>query len=215
MSEHRIGIVVFLWCILGSLVGGIAAAAPVLDQESPALGESFPADYTGVYWQQGVTAGVAGLLTRVDLYIAQPGDFWDLNIWRGAPWQNRPADFYLYATLWDVPAGWLSLDVSAGGLLFDVGDQFTIGVNGIAGGDGFKGPWLGGSHVVPGGAYAGGALWWDDFYHGGAAYGGGNGDYDFAFRTYMDPQVVPAPAAVALVALGAGLVARLRTRRSL
>ncbi len=210
MSGHRIAVFVLLWSVLGVLTGGIATAAPVLDQESPAWGESFPANYTGVYWQQGVTVGVAGLLTRIDLYITQPGDFWDLNIWRGAPWQNGLSDFYLPAALWDVPAGWLSLDVSAGGLLFDVGDQFTIGVSGIAGGDGFEGPWLGGNHVAPGGAYAGGALWWDDFYHGG-----GNGDYDFAFRTYMDPGVVPAPTAVVLSALGAGLVGWFRRRRTM
>ena len=105
MSGRRIGVVVLLWCVLGTLACGIATAAPVLDQESLALGESFPADYTGVYWQQGVTVGAAGLLTRVDLYITQPGDFWDLAIWRGAPWRSGFPDFDLYAQLWDVPAG--------------------------------------------------------------------------------------------------------------
>mgnify|MGYP001287901168 CR=1 FL=1 len=201
------------WVVAMGLWSGTAAAAPLLDQESPALGESFVADYTGVYWQQGVTVAMAGRLSRVDLYVAESGDFLGLGIWRGAPWQNDAADFHTSGILWDVPVGWLSVDVSAGGLMFDVGDQFTIGVAGTGGG--IVGPSFGGSHSTPDGGYAGGTLWWDYFYSGAERYHDGSGDYDLAFRTYVEPAGIPAPAALVLGALGAGLVGWFRRRRSL
>lgn len=211
MSGKNLGAVAVMCGIVLSLSAGLTMAAPVLDQESPVIDEFEFWLYAGssnVTCQQGVTVGVTGLLTRVELYAVNAGTT-PLTINAGAPWQSDASDF---ATVFVAAGeGWTGVDVSAAGLFFNAGDQFVIGVGGTD-----SGLWLVGSDVLPDGAYAAGELWLRQI--GDAPIPTSGGADDLAFRTYVDSQsspTVPAPAGVLLGTLGTGLVGWLRRRRSL
>ncbi|MCP4246005.1 MAG: hypothetical protein GY778_03055, partial [bacterium] len=101
----------------------------------------------------------------------------------GGPWQTDPHDIEL---LFDPPGpGWTYIDATAAGLEFAVGDKFVIGVQGIG-----ENLWFGGSSPSPGGPYAGGQLWFQ-----GSVYQGGQ--YDMAFRTYVQSVAATPPSPVA------------------
>ena len=94
--------------------------------------------------------------------------------------------------MFHLASGWGSIDVSSAGLVFDVGDKFVIGIQGIHDGT----LRLGGSYKQPGGLYDDGYLWlaatvWPD--------------YDLAFRTY-----VPEPTTILLLGLGGFALLRKR-----
>lgn len=216
MSGRKIGVFGVLCGIVLSLSAGFATAAPVLDQESFAIEPWFAAGSSEWLFQQGVTVGIAGQLTRIELYAYNAGTT-PLYINAGAPWQFDASAFA--ATFEATGEGWVGVDVSAASLFFNAGDQFVIGVGAGLEPDVASDLRLEGSSVQGGGAYAGGELWswnidsseprlmWD-------------GEADLAFRTYVDlgdnpTPTVPAPAAVVLGVLGTGLTGWLRKRRSL
>lgn len=216
MSGRKIDVFGVLCGIVLSLSAGLATAAPVLDQESPAIDPWFAAGSSEWLFQQGVTAGIAGQLTRIELYAYNAGTT-PLYINAGAPWQY---DASAFATTFVAEGeGWVGVDVSAASLFFNAGDQFVIGVGAGLEPDVASDLRLEGSSVSPDGAYAAGELWsWniDD----PAPQLHWDGEADLAFRTYMDTRdnptpTVPAPAAVVLGVLGTGLTGWLRRRRSL
>ena len=199
MSGRKIVVLGVLCGIVLSLSAGLASAAPVLDQESPAMDPWFAAGSSEWLFQQGVTVGIAGQLTRIELYAYNAGTT-PLYINAGAPWQFDAFDFR--ATFEATGEGWVGVDVSAASLFFDAGDQFVIGVGAGMEPDVASDLRLEGSSVQGGGAYPGGELWswnidsseprlhWD-------------GEADLAFRTYVElgdnpTPTVPAPAAVVL-----------------
>ncbi|RJP30933.1 MAG: hypothetical protein C4547_16030 [Phycisphaerales bacterium] len=149
-----------------------AASAPageVLDQQSPVGNTGFNGSSDTLTWQQEVNVGIAGLLSRVEVNINNPGraDFF-INV--GPPWQTDPHDFsiILEANVRD----WVSVDVSSANIQLDVGDRFVIGIKGRNENLGFTGSGF------PG-LYDRGEL-----YLNGNVYVGPN-QFDIAFRTWM------------------------------
>jgi hypothetical protein len=165
--------------LLCTLFSGGATAATVLDQA-----HEFPdnVSYNGFSpsftWQQGVTAGVTGLLSSIDLHFRDDGSV-NFFVNLGAPWQADANDYQ--DTSLDVAVGWNSVDVSAANIFINSGDIFSIGLTGINVGN----PLPRGSGGVD--AYTDGTL-----YLNGFVYTEGNSDFNF--RTYVE--VVPVPAAV-------------------
>lgn len=160
-----------------------AVAGDVLDQESPV--EPFPFGNTGfnasadiLVWQQEVTVGVAGRLSRIELFANSAGSA-TIGINLGAPWQTDANDF---ETTMLVGAGqvrtWVSIDMSASGLSFDVGDKFVIFIQGNNDGLG-----LIGSSFAPNGSYTAGRLWVN---LPAPPRPTSNGEADFGFRTFVD-----------------------------
>jgi hypothetical protein len=205
MSSRKIAVFGIVLC----LSAGLATAAPVLDQESPVVdGFWFSAGASTALWQQEVTVGITGQLTRIELYARNAGTT-PLYVNAGTPWQSDGSEFA--TTFVATGSGWTGVDTSAAGLFFNAGDQFVIGVGGTD-----SGLELNGSSVSPDGAYVVGELWitWADSEPELWA----DGERDLAFRTYMDSgnnPTVPAPAAVVLGVLGTGLTGWLRRHRSL
>jgi hypothetical protein len=117
-----------------SLVPTAAFAAPVLDQQQAGLDTEFavsPKNGPGYHWQQGITAGVTGQFTSVDLYFFYTGTV-NFGINLGAPWQTdaNSIEFTSVAV-----AGWNSYDLTSanpytGGGLFLNGDLLIDNGNG-------------------------------------------------------------------------------------
>lgn len=173
------------------------AAAPVLDQAYDDIGgTNFTGGIAGYQWQQGVTAGLGGLLTSVELNFASTGTT-RVYVNLGAPWQTDADDFSAAVA---VPAvGWTSVDVSNAGIFLAPGDEFSLGFEGF--GSSSTAPTVTGHQGN--GTYAGGAL-----FYNGSGFTNGSLTSDINFRTYVDTAVVvPLPAAAyLLVSCLAGLV---------
>lgn len=177
------------------------AATPVLDQSYDVIGDTnFNGGSSGYQWQQGVTAGLDGLLSSVELNFASTGST-RVFINVGAPWQ---ADSNEFSSTVDVSTtGWTSIDVSGAGIYLAPGDMFSIGVEGF--GSGFAPAFTG---FQGDGTYAGGAL-----YYNGTGYTNGALTSDINFRTYVDAAAVPLPAAAYLMGSGVLVLVTVFRRR--
>jgi len=206
MIAHNSRSLAIACVLISGVIGGIASAAPVLDQESPYVGAGFNAGTSQGSWQQEVTVGMTGQLTRIELYAQGVGTT-PLSINAGGPWQSDPSEFSTLFT--SAGQGWVAIDTTSAGLFFNAGDTFVIGLGGTD-----SGLWMGGSYVSPNGGYEAGRLW----YNSTGSIAPFGPEWDIAFRTYVDAQsnpAVPAPAALVLSSLGTGLIGWLRRRRSL
>jgi hypothetical protein len=157
-----------------------AADTLVFDQVSlPTNVTYFKADNRT--FQQGVTAGVTGLLVRIDLFLRTDDPF-ELTLTRGAPWRDDAPDTVLQVT--PPPFGSGMIDISAAGFSVTAGEEYTIGLTGSNPNDEFvranQGDYLGG-----------------DFYINGDL----QPDRDLGFRTVV--LLVPEPSTTALVAFAA------------
>ena len=155
----------------------------------------------GTTWQQGVTAGLGGLLGQVDIFYGgnlgpppqgPPAEvllFLDL----GPPWQDAP---YAFEHILVFNAGQgaqrVMVDVSSANIVLQPGDEFVIGLTSASTGAG----------VLP--TFTGELL--NDRYLGGQLFMNRNpllvGTSDLNFVTYIKEMPIPEPAAIILLILG-------------
>lgn len=171
-------------------------ASSVLDQSAPFGHGQF---YKPNLWQQGVTAGLTGQLTQIDIDFLTTQTI-EITLYDGAPWNAGIADHtqsYVPSTI-----GLGSIDVSAANFMVSAGSAFTIGVRGF----GANTPMFRGNITN---TYPDGAL-----YINGDIGGLGNpseGLYDMTFNTYVDP--IPEPVSLCLLLSGGiGTILLRRTR---
>jgi len=192
-----------------------AHAVPLLDQAWDVI------DVTSVsavgtvgpnVYQQGVTAGLTGKLSAVDLYVNSvfPSypyfiDTFSLFVNLGAPFQTDAADYRANVTV--TTAGWHTFDLSAANIFVNAGDQFAIGFGflglpiSIDPGFDLVGPFIGTDFN---GGYAGGALYAlsPPIFPNMPPRLFGPSDTDIYFRTYVEPTSVTEPGTIALLGLG-------------
>lgn len=183
--------IIVISCAFAVGLTSTAQAGLILDQTQEGTNASFNADASSLEWQQSIAVGVAGLLAQIDIYVAAAGSS-TFYVNAGSPWQNDAHDFVLnFSTK---STGWHSIDVSAAGLIFNVGDVFVFGWDNTDGG-----LWVGGQFIDGGDPYPAGELWLNqnEFLPG----------WELAFRSW----VIPAPSGLALL-LCAGLFGSRRRR---
>lgn len=157
--------------------------------------------YSDIVYSQQVTAGISGFIGRIEFYHLDLGDAsgeMELFISTASGPASSP---FAYSELVDVSVlgdGWFGIDVSASGLSFQAGEQFTIGI--AATGNGFA---RFRASRLPSPEYAGGDLWYQ-----GSSFGPNPvlRNNDLFFRTYL----TPAPASLAVLGLGCVAVRRRR-----
>ena len=155
-----------------------AAGKPTLDQVNTATVSSTINGGASPYeWQQGVRAGIAGQLTRIDVFVVIDPSFdgvstTEVSLTLGQPWQNSgPA----WSTTAILKAGWNTFNVSKANVFVDVGDPYAIGIHGYD-----QDEFNPGIAISYGEQYPGGEL----FLNGSSAESVGN---DLLFRTFVRP----------------------------
>ena len=167
---------------------------PILDQvNDEGLGSVwFNGGYSYIQKQQGVTAGMDGQLLGIDLW--HYGSFGNgtsvIGINLGEAWQYDEADYEVLVTLPNRPFPQIEyVDFSEADIQLSAGDKFTICVRGSDGdlngiglhGNGNYGP-----------RYFGGMLWtWNHRISGEPGLVFDSEDYDYKFRTWMEPPPGP------------------------
>jgi hypothetical protein len=157
-----------------------AKGRPILDQYNTDTLSSSLNGGSGAYeWQQGVTAGITGQLSRLALYVVLAPDIGEtastqISVSVGPPWRaGAPAWMTVTAP---VVSGWNSFDLSKAKIFVTAGDEYVIGIHGQSASN-FN-PAFGISY---GDQYVGGDL----FLNGSTAGSEGN---DLLFRTYVKQQ---------------------------
>jgi hypothetical protein len=171
-------------------------AIPVVDQQQTSTSFVFNGQYI---WQQGITAGISGQLTGIDLHFVSSGVA-NFGINLGAPWQTD-TDSAVISSLVNA-AGWNYFDLTSSGIYLVAGQQFTIRFLGLTTNfsGGFPNPYAGGALFTEGQPFI--------------------NDTDAAFRTYIETTVPVADAGsswvlIAISILVIGVLRLGRTRLSL
>jgi len=152
-----------------------ATGRPILDQFNTVISSSINGGSAAYEWQQGITAGIAGQLTRIDLFVTIDPSLGEmapteLSVKLGSPWQNGATEWVTTAVL---SSGWNTFDLAKAKIFLEVGDEYAIGIHGQSQ-DNFN-PGFGISYDDQ---YPGGDL----FLNGSSAESEGN---DLLFRTYV------------------------------
>lgn len=179
-----------LLSVVSMLFVAVPADASIqLDQAYDTLGNTTFSAPSANFWQQSVTAGLTGELSKIEFHAARNGGDFNISVNEGAGWQSDTNDFEI---VYSAVVGWNTIDVSSAGLQVSSGSQFVIGINGIDADlyvpGGSPGPYSGGSTYLNGSEFAGGS-------------------FDLNFRTYVNAVPEPTTAVIWLMFAGVGMLA--------
>jgi hypothetical protein len=156
----------------------IQGGRPILDQyNTKILSSSVNGGSSAYEWQQGITAGIAGQLTQIALFVQNSDSSGEtaptqVSVTLGSPWQSGAAAWTTTAVL---HPGWNTFNVTNAKIFVAVGDEYAIGIHGHS-----QYNFDPGIGISYGEQYLGGDL----FVNGSSAESEGN---DFLFRTYVSP----------------------------
>jgi hypothetical protein len=164
----------------------------------------------GTTFQQGVTAGKTGTLTRVDIQVADMFSMGQIDFFinLGPPWQVDSNDFETTIDI-DTP-GWITVPILVDINVVAEVTQFAVGLSGNTGVVAFVGS-------LAGNAYTRGSL----FRQIGSSDVEELDQADINFRTFVDvssmppPAGIPEPGGLLLLAMGLAGLAFTRSPRQI
>jgi len=181
-------------------------AVPTLDQyQYDQAGGTFL--LSGNKVAQTFTAGLTGLLDSIEMGCSSTvATTWEIR----ETTAGAPSDAVLGSVTVssDMSLGWNVIDFSSEGIAVNAGTMYAI-VTYHSGAD-FE------EHVQvkwDPASYAAGQYWIDE--GSGWEVQTWSGGGDLQFRTYVEPSIIPAPGALLLGTLGAGIVGWMRRRRAI
>src|SRR5215204_4273215 len=106
---------------------------PLLDQFNPGeIGGLLYGGADSLAWQQGVTAGIAGQLTRLDLFVVNDPDYADNKITEVSVTLGPAGEVgtLVWSTTEELRAGWNTFDLSKAKIFLNEGAEYAIGIHG-------------------------------------------------------------------------------------
>lgn len=199
-----------------------AAAAPVVDQDAVPGGRSYGVIGGEIERAQSFTAGSAGQLTSFEVTLARDGVdggegslTWGIYALGGGVPSETPFAQGLQLVTFELGnrEQVVSVDVSASAIFVAPGEVLAFGIgNGAA--HSVDDPWfVYGKSAGEGELYSGGMAFLritDGSQPAFATWTADPPDFDWTFRTFVDPEAVPEPHALLLAALAAACLAARR-----
>jgi len=182
-------------------------AVPTLDQYQDSYnGGTAPTSYYKL--AQTFTAGLDGLLDHLEIGCSSTGTtLWEIReTTAGAPSDTILGSVTVSS---DMTMGWNNIDFSSENIAINASTMYAIVTYFIAGGYEYL------RIEFDPDSYTDGQYWWDLGYGDGWEVVEISGGGDWQFRTYVDIETIPAPGALLLGGIGAGLVGWMRRRRAI